>query len=467
MLAFTAGVLLLVGINAIAPRLDPYFLLLIISIAINAILAVSLNLISGFTGQLNLGHAGFMAVGAYFSAALTYYFGGAAQAALGRIGVPGWLAANSIFLGALLLGGGLAALFGVLVGLPTLRLRGDYLAIATLGFGEIIRIIIVQLEVVGAARGFYGIPQRTTFLWAYGWAALTIIAVRNLMGSAHGRALASVREDEMAAQVMGIDTVRYKVRAFSIGAFFAGVAGGLFGHYFMLLNPSTFSFLRSIEILLMVVLGGMGSIAGSVAGAAIITVLLEALRTLAGVLAVIYCTAWTALLLPYLRAGTAAGSGSSAARRLGVGAILLGVAAVFAALMSRAELGKEMGFTLVPWLGLGAGGLGIAAIVSGEHGAPAAPSDANLRRVVTRIAMGAAAGAVFCSVFLAPGMLPPAVAGARDWLGQNVTQLRMVIYSGLLIALMLVRPQGIFGGAELTWRALRSILPMARQRATA
>jgi branched-chain amino acid transport system permease protein len=431
-----------IAVDLAAPRLNPYFMQIIIYIAINAILAVSLNLISGFTGQLNLGHAGFMAVGAYLSAAITYYFGDAFAAALGRAGMPHAIAGGAVFLIALLLGGLLAAACGLLVGLPTLRLRGDYLAIATLGFGEIIRIIIVQLEVVGAARGFYGIPQHTTFLWAYAWAAVTIIAVRNLMASAHGRALASVREDELAAQVVGIDTVRYKVVAFAIGAFFAGVAGGLFGHYLMYLNPSMFGFLRSIEIVLMVVLGGMGSIAGSAAGAAILTILPEALRTLIGLMVVGYCAVWAALLVP-------AFSVPGRARRFAAATMALGVVATFVALMMRVELtGVGARSTAMPWLALGM-------LIVGEF----AVMGTGGRRRSSRAAIGFAVGAAFCVVLLWPQVLPPSVAAARDWLNTNVNQLRMVIYSILLIALMLARPQGIFGKADLTWRALRSVLP--------
>ena len=444
-----AAVVCLIGINAAAPGLNPYLVQIVIYIGINTILAVSLNLISGFTGQLNLGHAGFMAVGAYLSAGLTFYFGGATQHALGHVGIPGWLAGPVVFLIALLLGGLMAALCGVLVGLPTLRLRGDYLAIVTLGFGEILRTIIVQLDVVGAARGFSGIPQHTTFIWTYAWAAITIIAVRNLMTSAHGRALASVREDEMAAQVMGIDTVRYKVIAFAIGAFFAGIAGGLFGHYLMYLNPGMFSFLRSIEIVLMVVLGGMGSIAGSVVGAIILTVLPEALRTLAGMLAVAYAVAWVGILTPCL-------ARPGGARRLAGGAIVLAVVAAFATLMSGADLGEGSRAGATPWLGLGTLILGVAAIVA-----------AGARRGVPRIAVGVAVGAAFCALFLFPQILPPSAAAARDWLSANVSQLRMVIYAGLLIALMLARPQGILGKAELTWRVLQSIFPVVRRRAPA
>jgi branched-chain amino acid transport system permease protein len=449
LLLAAAGAAILVGINAAAPRINPYLMQITAYIGINIILAVSLNLISGFTGQLNLGHAGFMAVGAYLSAGLTFYLGSGAQATLARAGIPASGAGNIVFLAALLLGGGAAALFGVLVGLPTLRLRGDYLAIATLGFGEIIRVIIVHLEAVGAARGFVGIPPHTSFLWIYAWVALTVIAVRNLMTSAHGRALASVREDEMAAQVMGVDTVRYKVAAFTIGAFFPGIAGGLFAHYPpWYLNPSMFWFLRSIEILLMTVLGGMGSISGSVAGATILTVLPEALRTLAGAAAVAYAVAWAALLRPCLgRRGLP--------RWLALGAMGLAGATVISVLTGAIELGTQTGATPTAWLGVAAMACGVAAILSRRP------------RSLRRTFAAAGAGVIFALLFLRPELLPAQAAAARDWLSSNVNQLRMVIYAVLLIALMLVRPQGLFGRAEITWRALRSVLPAGKRRALA
>jgi branched-chain amino acid transport system permease protein len=257
---------------------NPYLLQIITLCGINIILAVSLNLINGFTGQFSLGHAGFMAVGAYLSAAFTYFLARDWVAVLASRGVPETAAEAALFLCALALGGGVAAVVGFLVGLPSLRLRGDYLAIVTLGFGEIIRVIFLNIEAVGAARGFSDIPAWSGLTWVLLWTALAIAVIWNVVHSTHGRAFISVREDEIASEALGIDTTRYKVVAFVIGAFFAGVAGGLFAHYLGYVHTNSFSFIKSIEIVIMVVLGGMGSITGSVLAAIVLTLMPEVLR---------------------------------------------------------------------------------------------------------------------------------------------------------------------------------------------
>src|SRR5947208_8727942 len=164
---------------------------------------------------------------------------------------------------AVVCGGLLAALAGYVVGLPSLRLRGDYLAIVTLGFGEIIRVVILNIDKVGAARGFSGIPNWVNFFWVYLFAGITILISWRLVQSSVGRAFLAVREDQIAAEAMGVDTTRYKVKAFIIGSFLAGVAGGLYGHYMMYLNPPMFMFIKSFEVVTMLILGGLGSISGS------------------------------------------------------------------------------------------------------------------------------------------------------------------------------------------------------------
>lgn len=276
LLALLASVLLL---GSFLPEvINPYLLQIVMLSGINIILTVGLNLINGFTGQFSIGHAGFMAVGGYLSAAFTFYVGRGAVADLARAGVPESLAVAGFFLVALVLGGVAAALAGLLVGLPTLRLRGDYLAIATLGFGEIIRVILLNIDAVGGARGFADIPSWSNLSWVLLWTAITVGVAWNLVHSTHGRAFISVREDEIAAGALGIDTTRYKVIAFVIGAFFAGVAGGLFGHYLAYLHTNSFTFIKSIEVVIMVVLGGMGSITGSILAAIGLTVLPEVLR---------------------------------------------------------------------------------------------------------------------------------------------------------------------------------------------
>ena len=256
--------------------LPPYIMDIVVYTGINITAAVSLNLVNGITGQFSMGHAGFMAIGGYVSAVLT-------MNVFSTLGIP--FLPNSvsemIFFGLALLGGGaVSAALGFVVGMPSLRLRGDYLAIVTLGFGEIIRVIILNINFVGGARGLPAIPKWSNFGWVYFVAFLCIFFVQRLMSSRFGRALLAVREDEIAAEAAGVNTTRNKVGAFMIGAFFAGISGGLFGHYLTLLNPSIFDFNRSFEIIIMVVLGGMGSISGAVLAAAFLTPLREVLRDL-------------------------------------------------------------------------------------------------------------------------------------------------------------------------------------------
>ncbi len=254
--------------------LNPYIYRILVLCGLNVILALSLNLVNGVTGQFSIGHAGFMAVGAYVSAAFTVY---ATPRLFGVEPGAGPLASALPFVIALILGGVVAGAAGFLVGLPSMRLRGDYLAIVTLGFGEIIRVAILNIDAVGGARGFSGIPQRTDLAWVAAVAALTFVFLRNLIRSYHGRALLAIREDEIAAEALGVPTTRYKVSAFVIAAFCAGVSGGLFSHY-TYLHTNSFTFMKSIEVIVMVVLGGMGSLTGSVIGAFILTALPEVLR---------------------------------------------------------------------------------------------------------------------------------------------------------------------------------------------
>lgn len=254
---------------------NPYTQFVMMMILANAVLATSLNLVNGFTGQFSLGHAGFMAVGAYFSAWLS------TQPELSV--VPDFLK----FLLLPVAAGLLAAIAGYIVGLPSLRLKGDYLAIVTLGFGEIIRVILLNSDAVGGARGLYGIPAATAvpmlgmsefvsqFAISSIWMVITFVTLWRIVHSAKGRAFLSVREDEIAAEAMGINITQTKVRAFVISAFFAGVGGALFAHTVKYLNPATFTFTKSVDIIIMIVLGGMGSFTGSVVAAAIITVLPE------------------------------------------------------------------------------------------------------------------------------------------------------------------------------------------------
>ena len=262
-----------------ALAISPYILQVICLAGINIILAVSLNLINGFTGQFSIGHAGFMAIGAYASAFVTVTFGDRVRSALSFL--PMEVRNDALLVVSLAVGAILAAIAGFIVGVPSLRLRGDYLAIVTLGFGEIIRVFILNIDAVGGARGFSGIPKLANFFWIYLFAALTILIVYRVVRSSFGRTLIAIREDEIAAEAMGVDTTRSKVISFVISSAMAGVGGGLFGHYLMYLHTNSFTFIKSIEIIIMIVIGGLGSITGSVVGAVLYITLTEGLREFA------------------------------------------------------------------------------------------------------------------------------------------------------------------------------------------
>ena len=252
--------------------LSAFWQLNLIFAGLNIMLAASLNLINGYTGQFSLGHAGFMAIGAYVGVILTTNF-------------------HLPFIAALLAGGAAAGLLGALIGLPTLRLRGDYLAIATLGLGEIVRIFIINVPYVGGAAGFKGIPHLTNFTWVFFIMLATLFIIKNFVNSRHGRACLAIRENEIAAEAMGINTTRYKVLAFTIGAALAGVAGVLFGHNMYILSPASFTFMQSFNILIMVVMGGLGSMTGSIAGALVVTFLSAALASFPNARMIVYALA--------------------------------------------------------------------------------------------------------------------------------------------------------------------------------
>lgn len=259
-----------VGINDYQGRL-------LVFIAINIILATSLNLINGFTGQFSIGHAGFMAVGAYASAYFSNTYGESMVRSLAFLGDTG--STSIVLLIAVAIGAVVAGLMGLIVGIPSLRLKGDYLAIVTLGFAEIIRIVILNIDAVGGATG-YQVPGYANFLWIGIFAIVTVVVIHNIVKSDTGRALISIREDDLAAEAMGVNTTRYKVTSFVIGSAFAGVAGVLFAHYNKFLHTNDFQFIRSFEIIIMIVIGGMGSMTGAILGAIIVTLLPELLRQL-------------------------------------------------------------------------------------------------------------------------------------------------------------------------------------------
>ncbi|SMB94669.1 amino acid/amide ABC transporter membrane protein 2, HAAT family [Desulfonispora thiosulfatigenes DSM 11270] len=259
--------------------LDDYSIRILNLSAIYVILGISLNLINGFTGLFSLGHAGFMAIGAYTVALLTMspstkemnFYMYSIWEPLANIQLPLFIS--------LIIAGVLAAFVALLIGLPTLRLRGDYLAIATLGFGEIIRVIFTNTTTItNGALGLKGIPMQTNLWWNWGLAILVIFIMKNIINSSFGKAFKAIRDDEIAAEAMGINIFKYKVLSFMIGAFFAGVGGALLAILITTINPIMFRFLLTFQVLMIVVIGGLGSITGSVISGVLITVMMEALR---------------------------------------------------------------------------------------------------------------------------------------------------------------------------------------------
>ena len=267
LLAVYLVVLALINVGVI----DDYLMATLATICINIVLAVSLNLITGFTGQFSLGHAGFMALGAY-AAGIT------ANALPGTLG----------FVGGLLLGGLLAALVGFLIGLPTLRLRGDYLAIATLGMAEIVRVVFVNLDDLTNGAAGLTTTQYMDWNWFFLLTVGSVLLIRNFLRSRHGRDAIAVREDEIAAASIGVDTTRAKVLSFTIGAFFGGIGGGMYASYFYFIRPELFGFLKSVDILVIVVLGGLGSLSGSIIAAILLAVISTALQGLTEVRMILY-----------------------------------------------------------------------------------------------------------------------------------------------------------------------------------
>lgn len=253
------------GVFAPDSVLNSYLLQILIMAGINILLCASLNLVNGYLGEFSVGHAGFMAVGAYTSAALS-------RLVLPEEAMPGafpWVVAA---------GGAVAALFGAVIGSISFRTRGDYLAIVTLAFLMMVKSALENLEVVGGPRGLVGIGRETTLAWTVGWVVFCLWSLRNLVGSRFGRAIQAVRDDETAAALMGVNTAQAKLVAFVVSAFFAGVAGGLFAHLVQFITPSGFGIMQSTEMLVMVYLGGVASLGGSVVGALLFTGMMEALR---------------------------------------------------------------------------------------------------------------------------------------------------------------------------------------------
>ena len=278
----TAVLLVLYGVGlGLQDGLIEYVQRIVLLAGINVILAVGLNLINGTTGQFSIGHAGFMAVGAYGAA----FFGVKLAPFVQQLVGMGAVADAVTFNIALLIGAVLAGVAGLLVGAPSLRLRGDYLAVVTLGFGEIIRISFNNAQFLGAATGYFGdtpagLPSYTTFFWVYAWAIGIVVLISNLTFSQTGRSLAAIREDEIAAEAMATPTTRLKVLAFSLSAASAGIAGGLFAYMQSGIRPEDFRFDKSIDMIVMIIIGGLGSISGAVVGGIFVAVTLELMRDL-------------------------------------------------------------------------------------------------------------------------------------------------------------------------------------------
>lgn len=401
----------------VKPMMGEFHAKLLVDIGINVILAVSLTMVNGFTGQFSIGHAAFMMIGAYVAACVVYYgsmlawgapdlYGGLLSSMITGREAPLATSGDGLFLIALICAGLVAALCGYLVGLPSLRLRGDYLAIVTLGFGEIVRVLIQSqtqdvlytVEEVretawyllptklGGALGFSGLPFYTSLFWVTLVTGLTLATAYRIKMSATGRAYLSIREDEIASEAMGVNTTRFKVQAFVISAFFAGVAGGLFAHNVgVQLNPGELGFQKSFDLLIMVVLGGLGSISGATIAAAILTLLPEALRN------------------------------------------------------------PEPLFAFWPWLtGLSALML-VWLIAARATGRSHRPATALFALVTSVIALG----------------------GLAKWAmmnGHNPGDYRMILFALALVLMMLLRPQGLFGVREIWDRSLwRDVAALSRR----
>ena len=279
-IALAAVVFTVVTVLINAGLLGSYYQITLYNICINIILAVSLNLIIGICGQFSLGHAGFMCIGAYSAAIMVKSMPNMGGFAIG------------IVIGLII-----SAIAALIVSIPTLRLRGDYLAIATLGFSEIIRIVVLNMEITNGAAGITGIPQLTSWPLLFIVMVLSIMIVTNFGRSRQGRACISIREDEIASEAMGVNTTKYKTLAFVIGAMLASVAGALYACNFFVIQPDLFNFNKSIDILVMVVFGGMGSITGSLIAAVFIGILNTVLQSFSSIRTIIYGLALVGIMI--------------------------------------------------------------------------------------------------------------------------------------------------------------------------
>lgn len=278
--AMLAATYLIVLVLIQAGVINAYLQATMVTICVNIMLAVSLNLVTGFTGQFSLGHAGFMAIGAYSTGLIT-------------MAIPTvWGFVLGLATGAVL-----AAMVGFLIGLPTLRLRGDYLAIATLGMAEIIRVLLLNMGFTNGAAGLSGIPQFVNWSWLFVLTVGTVVLITNFLNSRHGRDCIAVREDEIAAESIGVRSTRVKTLAFMTGAFFGAVAGGVYASYFYFLKPDLFGFMQSINILVIVVLGGLGSVSGSIIAAVLLAIVSTLLQPFPEIRMILYSLVLVVLMV--------------------------------------------------------------------------------------------------------------------------------------------------------------------------
>ena len=264
---FSISLLLLAWLLSTAGLLNLYIQQVLMYVGINIILTLSLNLVNGYMGEFSVGHAGFMAVGAYVASLLTV-----------AVFPRGW--GPFIFPVVLICGGLAAALAALIIAFPSFRTRGDYLAIVTLAFNMIVKSILENINAVGGPRGYMGMAKLTNLVWVVFWVLITLLVLRNFIYSNLGRGVVAIREDELAANLVSVNTPRLKIYAFCLSAFFAGVAGGLYAHLLQFINPRSFSIMKSTDMLVMVYLGGIGSLTGSILGATLYTILMELLRPL-------------------------------------------------------------------------------------------------------------------------------------------------------------------------------------------
>ncbi|HMK75472.1 MAG TPA: branched-chain amino acid ABC transporter permease [Thermodesulfobacteriota bacterium] len=279
---------LVVGLSW-AGTLSSYFQLVLMFVGVNIMMSSSLNLVNGYMGEFSCGHAGFMAVGAYTASLVSVWCFTAGSVFGPNLLPPAWAAV--LFPLILLFGSLVAAIAGLLVAIPSFRTRGDYLAIITLAVNYIVKSAIENIQPIGGARGFMGMGRVVNgmkevadipwmMIWTWLFVFLTVLLIKRFVSSTYGKGIIAIREDEIAAEIMGVNTRRAKMVAFMLSSGLAGLAGGLFAHILGYINPGSFGIMKSTEALVMVYLGGMGSLSGSVLSAILFTLLLEILRPL-------------------------------------------------------------------------------------------------------------------------------------------------------------------------------------------